>query len=108
MALPPSLPSESQKATRARRVLAALLTIGWTVKRQAGSHRTLSRPDRADFVFAFHDDEEIGRGCWPGSPSVRPAARGPVLTTRPDIFALELPWKTMTESVNAELSRGCV
>jgi predicted RNA binding protein YcfA (HicA-like mRNA interferase family) len=47
-------------ATRARRVLAALLRIGWVVKRQAGSHRTLQRPGRADFVFAFHDNEEIG------------------------------------------------
>jgi predicted RNA binding protein YcfA (HicA-like mRNA interferase family) len=36
------------------------LRIGWAVKRQSGSHRTLSRPDCADFVFAFHDDEEIG------------------------------------------------
>jgi predicted RNA binding protein YcfA (HicA-like mRNA interferase family) len=25
-----------------------------------GSHRTLSRSDRPDFVFAFHDDEELG------------------------------------------------
>jgi predicted RNA binding protein YcfA (HicA-like mRNA interferase family) len=47
-------------ATRARRVLAALLRIGWTVKRQAGSHRTLQRPGWPDFVFAFHDNEEIG------------------------------------------------
>ncbi len=47
-------------STRARRVSAALLRIGWVVKRQSGSHRTLSRPDWADFVFAFHDDEEIG------------------------------------------------
>ena len=47
-------------STRARRVLAALLRIGWAVKRQSGSHRTLSRPEWADFVFAFHDDEEIG------------------------------------------------
>jgi len=47
-------------STRARRVLAALLRIGWTVKRQSGSHRTLSRPECVDFVFAFHDDEEIG------------------------------------------------
>jgi predicted RNA binding protein YcfA (HicA-like mRNA interferase family) len=57
-------------STRARRVLAALLRIGWAIKRQSGSHRTLSRPEWADFVFAFHDDEEIGHGCWPGSPSV--------------------------------------
>ena len=47
-------------ATKARRVLAALLRIGWTVKRQSGSHRVLARPGWADFVFAFHDDEEIG------------------------------------------------
>ncbi|HEY4581189.1 MAG TPA: type II toxin-antitoxin system HicA family toxin, partial [Candidatus Acidoferrales bacterium] len=45
-------------ATKARRVLAALLKIGWQTKRQSGSHRTLSRPDWPDFVFAFHDDEE--------------------------------------------------
>jgi predicted RNA binding protein YcfA (HicA-like mRNA interferase family) len=47
-------------STRARRVLAALLRLGWAVKRQSGSHRTLSRPGWADFVFAFHEDEEIG------------------------------------------------
>ena len=47
-------------STRARRVLAALLRIGWAVKRQSGSHRTLSRAGWADFVFAFHEDEEIG------------------------------------------------
>lgn len=47
-------------STRARRVLAALLRIGWIVKRQSGSHRTLARPGWPDFVFAFHDNEEIG------------------------------------------------
>ena len=47
-------------ATKARRVLAALLRAGWVVKRQSGSHRTLSRADRPDFVFAFHEDEELG------------------------------------------------
>jgi predicted RNA binding protein YcfA (HicA-like mRNA interferase family) len=41
-------------------VLAALLRIGWTRKRQSGSHRTLSRDGWPDFVFAFHDGEEIG------------------------------------------------
>jgi predicted RNA binding protein YcfA (HicA-like mRNA interferase family) len=30
-------------STRARRLLAALLKIGWQLKRQTGSHRTLSR-----------------------------------------------------------------
>ena len=47
-------------STRARRVQAALLRIGWTLKRQSGSHRTLSREGWPDFVFAFHDNEEIG------------------------------------------------
>ena len=47
-------------AAKARRVLAALLRLGWTLKRQSGSHRTLARAGWPDFVFAFHDDEEIG------------------------------------------------
>jgi len=47
-------------STRAARVLAALLRIGWTIKRQSGSHRTLQRPGWLDAVFAFHDREEIG------------------------------------------------
>jgi predicted RNA binding protein YcfA (HicA-like mRNA interferase family) len=38
-------------------VLAALLRLGWSVKRQSGSHRTLSRSNWPDFVFAFHDEE---------------------------------------------------
>ncbi len=47
-------------SARATRVLAALLRLGWSVKRQTGSHRTLSRPGWPDVVFAFHDTEEIG------------------------------------------------
>jgi len=47
-------------SARARRVLAALLRAGWSLKRQAGSHRVLSRLGWPDFVFAFRDDEEIG------------------------------------------------
>jgi predicted RNA binding protein YcfA (HicA-like mRNA interferase family) len=48
-------------STRARQVLAALLRIGWTIKRQSGtSHRVLTRPAWPDYVFAFHDREEIG------------------------------------------------
>jgi predicted RNA binding protein YcfA (HicA-like mRNA interferase family) len=47
-------------STRARRVLAALLRIGWRIKRQRGSHRVLERPGWPDYVFAFHDDDEIG------------------------------------------------
>ena len=46
---------------KARRVLAALLRIGWTIKRQRGtSHRIHARDGWPDVVFAFHDGEEIG------------------------------------------------
>ena len=41
-------------------MLAALPRLGWTVKRQTGSHKILARPGWADLVFAFHDREEIG------------------------------------------------
>jgi predicted RNA binding protein YcfA (HicA-like mRNA interferase family) len=41
-------------------VLAALLRIGWTIKRESSSHKTLARPGWPDYVFAFHDREEIG------------------------------------------------
>jgi predicted RNA binding protein YcfA (HicA-like mRNA interferase family) len=47
-------------STKARRVLAALLRIGWHVKRQSSSHKTLSRSGWPDYVFAFHDGDEIG------------------------------------------------
>jgi predicted RNA binding protein YcfA (HicA-like mRNA interferase family) len=48
------------RAAKAKRVLSALLRIGWRIKRQSGSHRILERNGWEDFVFAFHDDEEIG------------------------------------------------
>lgn len=47
-------------AAKARRVLAALLRIGWRIKREASSHKTLAREGWPDVVFAFHDSEEIG------------------------------------------------
>lgn len=47
-------------SAKAKRVLAALLKAGWQVKRQSGSHKTLSRDGRPDFVFAFHDGDELG------------------------------------------------
>lgn len=47
-------------STRAPRVLAALLRLGWVVKRQTGSHKVLARVGCPDYVFAFHDREEIG------------------------------------------------
>ncbi|MBI5140992.1 MAG: type II toxin-antitoxin system HicA family toxin [Nitrospirae bacterium] len=47
-------------SAKAKHVLAALVDIGWRIKRQSGSHRTLARDGWPDFVFAFHDGEEIG------------------------------------------------
>ena len=47
-------------SVKARKVLSALYHIGWQCKRQSGSHRTLVRDGWTDFVFAFHDGEEIG------------------------------------------------
>ena len=48
------------KSTKARLVLSALLRLGWSHKRQSGSHRTLARDGWANFIFAFHDGDEIG------------------------------------------------
>ncbi len=48
------------RSVRARRLLVALEQIGWRVKRQSGSHRVLERPGWPDYVFAFHENEEIG------------------------------------------------
>lgn len=47
-------------SAKAKRVLAALLRLGWSIKRESGSHKILSRPGWPDVVFAFHDKEEIG------------------------------------------------
>ncbi|MBU6349313.1 MAG: type II toxin-antitoxin system HicA family toxin [Chloroflexi bacterium] len=47
-------------SVKAKDLLCALHQIGWETKRQRGSHRILSRPGWPDYVFAFHDQEEIG------------------------------------------------
>jgi predicted RNA binding protein YcfA (HicA-like mRNA interferase family) len=47
-------------SAKAKRVFNALLGIGWQLKRQSGSHRTLAREGWPNFVFAFHDGEELG------------------------------------------------
>ncbi len=47
-------------SAKARQVLAALLRLGWSVKRQSGSHKTLARVGWPNFVFAFHESDEIG------------------------------------------------
>src|SRR2546423_1584998 len=50
-------------AAKAQRVLAALLRIGWRVKRQTGSHRTLQRPGSPDYVSHFMMDMRSARAC---------------------------------------------
>jgi hypothetical protein len=52
---------ESVGARKARLVLAALLRIGWQIKRQSGGfHRVLSSAGWPDYVFALHDGDELG------------------------------------------------
>jgi predicted RNA binding protein YcfA (HicA-like mRNA interferase family) len=58
-------------STGATRVLAALLRIGWTVKRQTGSHRVLARPGWPDVVFPLPDGEEIGPRMLAASRNTR-------------------------------------
>ncbi|MGQ0552907.1 MAG: type II toxin-antitoxin system HicA family toxin [Planctomycetota bacterium] len=49
------------KSARAPRVLAALLRVGWSIKRRSGgSHVILERLGWPDFVWAFHGSVEIG------------------------------------------------
>jgi len=45
---------------KANRLLASLIRVGWSVKRQTGSHKTLEKSGYPDYVFAFHDNIEIG------------------------------------------------
>jgi len=65
-------------SVKAKKLLAALMSIGWSMKRQSGSHRTLSRPGYPDFVFAYQNCKTY----WPptkrfvslsvvGTPSVK-------------------------------------
>lgn len=48
------------RAAKSSQVLKAILSIGWSVKRQKDSHRILSRVGWPNYTFAFHDREEIG------------------------------------------------
>ena len=47
-------------ASKASAVLAALQRLGWRIIRQSGSHKVLARPGSANYVFAFHERDEIG------------------------------------------------
>jgi predicted RNA binding protein YcfA (HicA-like mRNA interferase family) len=48
------------RSVKARSVLSALYRLGWEIKRERGSHKVLRRSGFPDFVFAFHESEEIG------------------------------------------------
>ena len=48
------------QSSKSRKVLKALINIGWEIKRIGGSHKVLSPEGWQDFVFAFHENEEIG------------------------------------------------
>ncbi len=48
------------RATKAKRVYAALIRLGWTLKKQVGSHRKMQRLGWPNFTFSFHDSEEVG------------------------------------------------
>ena len=48
------------RSVRARVLLQALLRIGWSIKRQTGSHRVMNRQGWPDYVFPFHDSDEVG------------------------------------------------
>ncbi|HVF47774.1 MAG TPA: type II toxin-antitoxin system HicA family toxin [Pyrinomonadaceae bacterium] len=51
----------SWKAAKAKRVLAVLELIGWPIKRHKGSsHKVLAKDGYPDYVFSFHDGDEIG------------------------------------------------
>ena len=48
-------------SVKARKLLRALLKLGWSVKRETGgAHKVLEREGWPDFVFAFHDGVEVG------------------------------------------------
>ena len=48
------------RSVKAKRVLAALLRIGWELAWQRGSHRRLKRAGWPNYTFAFHDSDEVG------------------------------------------------
>jgi len=58
--LPPEKIPESWPSLKVPKALAALLRIGWSIKRQRGSHRILQRPGWPDVLFAYHDRVTLG------------------------------------------------
>ncbi|HLA63384.1 MAG TPA: type II toxin-antitoxin system HicA family toxin [Rhodothermales bacterium] len=58
---PDSRKGGSFGSVKSKHLLRALLQLGWHVKRETGgSHRVLAREGWPDYVFGFHDGEEIG------------------------------------------------
>jgi predicted RNA binding protein YcfA (HicA-like mRNA interferase family) len=49
------------KSSKAKVVLKALEKNGWQIIRIRGSHKVLSKENYPNFIFAFHDKEEIGQ-----------------------------------------------
>jgi predicted RNA binding protein YcfA (HicA-like mRNA interferase family) len=58
--VPPKKPSQNWPSVKAPKALAALLRIGWRIRRQQGSHRILERPGWPDVLFAYHDRVTLG------------------------------------------------
>ena len=50
----------SWPSSKTNKVLRALQSIGWKIKRTNGSHQTLEREGWPDYQFAFHEKETIG------------------------------------------------
>jgi predicted RNA binding protein YcfA (HicA-like mRNA interferase family) len=50
-------------SVKARRLLAVLLKLGWQVKRQAGSHKTLARDGWPDFFLPFMTVTRLAQKC---------------------------------------------
>jgi predicted RNA binding protein YcfA (HicA-like mRNA interferase family) len=76
-----------------------LLRLGWAIKRQRGSHRVLSRAGWEDFVFSFHDNEELG----PHAGSNR--KKDGSYTRRPLTLANKRPQRTVGSADASALGR---
>jgi predicted RNA binding protein YcfA (HicA-like mRNA interferase family) len=61
LSLPHKKTPQDWPSIKAKQALAALLRIGWRIKRQRGtSHRILERPGWADVLFGYHDRTTLG------------------------------------------------
>lgn len=92
-------------STKARRVLAAVTRLGWQLKRQSGSHRTLARHDWPDVVFAFHDEDELGPQMLARIAKVSGlSTRGPIVRlSSAQRFAVQLRGPAEAAAVQAQV-----